>query len=74
MLVADKVNFKFVVVGHAKNAADCTFNCLKTKYQKQNHFIFNDLVEILSRLAMVTVHPATPEDFFNYDKLLSTLF
>jgi hypothetical protein len=68
------VNFIFLVVGHTKNAADHLFNCLKLEYRKQNHFTFQDMVEALNRLEMVTVHPASPEDFLDYDKLMTKLF
>ncbi len=69
-----EVNFIFLIIGHTTNAADHLFNCLKTKYCKQNRFTFQELVETLNRSDMVTVHQATLEDFLNYDKLLSTLF
>jgi hypothetical protein len=68
------VHFIILLVGPPQNAADHLFNCLKTKYCKQKLYTFQDLVETLNMLAMVMVHPATPEDFLNYDKLLSTLF
>jgi hypothetical protein len=69
------VNFIFLVVGHTKNAANRLFNCLKLEYRKQNLFTFQDMVEALSnRLEMVTVHPASPEDFLDYDKLMTKLF
>ena len=64
------MNFIFLVVGHTKNAADCLFNCLKLEYRKQNLFTFQDMVEALNRSEMVTVHPANPEDFLDYDKLI----
>jgi hypothetical protein len=69
-----EVNFIFLVVGHTQNAADRLFACLKTEYHKQNIFTFQDFLETLTRSDMVMVHPETPEDFLNYDKLLSTLF
>ena len=68
------VNFIFLVVGHAKNAADRLFNCLKLEYRKQNLFTFQDMLEALNRSEMVTVHPASPDDFLDYDKLTSRLF
>ena len=68
------VNFIFLVVGHTKNAADRLFNCLKLEYRKQNLFTFQDMVEALNRSEMVTVHPASPEDFLDYDKLMTKLF
>ena len=68
------VNFIFLVVGHTKNVADRLFNCLKLEYPKQNLFTFQDMVEALNRSEMVTVHPANPEDFRDYDKLMNTLF
>ena len=52
-----EVNFIFLIVGRTKNAADCLFNCLKTEYRLQNLFTFQDLLEALNRLLMVTVHP-----------------
>jgi hypothetical protein len=32
------------------------------------------MVEALNRSGMVTVHPASPEDFLDYDKLMTKLF
>jgi hypothetical protein len=57
-----------------KNAADRLFNTLKTEYRKQNLFTFLELVESSNRSDRVMVHTATPEDFLNCEKLLSTLF
>ena len=69
-----EVNFTFLIVGHTKNAADRLFNSLKTEYRLQNLFTFQDLSEALNRLQMVTVHPASPEDFLDYDKLMNYLY
>ena len=68
------VNFTFLIVGHTKNAADCLFNSLKTKYRLQNLFTFQDLLEALNRLPMVTALPACPEDFLDYNKLMNYLY
>jgi hypothetical protein len=68
------VNFTFLIVGHTKNAADRLFNSLKTEYRLQNLFTFQDLSEALNRSQMVTVHPASPEDFLDYDKLMNFLY
>jgi len=68
------VNFTFLIVGHTKNAADRLFNSLKTEYRLQNLFTFQDLLEALNRSPMVTVHPASPEDFLDYDKLMNYLY
>jgi hypothetical protein len=68
-----EVNFIFLVVGHTKNAADCLFNSLKDEYRRQNLFTFQDLVETLNKSLMVTVHPASSEDFLDYNKLMSSL-
>jgi hypothetical protein len=69
-----EVNFIFLVVGHTKNAADHLFNSLKNKYRKQNLFTFRDLVKTLNKSSMVTIHPKNPEDFLDYDELMSNLF
>jgi hypothetical protein len=69
-----EVNFIFPVVGHTKNAADCLFNTLKNKYHKQNLFTFQGLVETLNKSLMVTIHSANPEDFLDYNKLMSSLY
>jgi len=69
-----KVNFVFLIVGHTKNAADRLFNCLKTEYRLQNLFTFQDLLEALNRSPMVTVHPTSPVDFRDYDKLVQELY
>jgi hypothetical protein len=69
-----EVNFIFLVVCHTKNAADRLFNSLKNECRKQNLFTFQDLVETLNKLLMVAIHPANPEDFLDYDKLMSSLF
>jgi hypothetical protein len=69
-----EVNFTFLIVGHTKNAADHLFKSLKTKYHLQNLFTFQDLLEALNRSQMVTVHPASPEDFLDYDKLMKNLY
>jgi len=69
-----EVNFTFLIVGHTKNAADCLFNSLKTQYRLQNLFMFKDLLEALNRSQMVTVHPASPEDFLDYNKLMNYLY
>ncbi len=68
------VNFTFLVVGHTKNAAEGLFNSLKTEYLLQNLFTFQDLLEALNRSPMVTVHPASPEDFLDYVKIMNYLY
>ncbi len=69
-----EVNFIFFIVGHTKNAADCLFYSLKDEYRRQNLFTFQDPVETLNKLLVVTVHPASSEDFLDYKKLMSSLF
>ncbi len=68
------MNFIFLIVGHTKNAADRLLNSLKTEYRFQNLFTFQDLLEALNRLLMVTVHPASQEDFLDYNKLMNYLY
>ena len=68
------VNFIFLVVGHTKNSADRLFNSLKGEYRSQNIFTMEGLIESLNRSESVTVHPAGPEDFYDYDKLLNAVF
>ena len=51
------VNFMFLVVGHAKNAADRLFNSLKNEYRKQNIFTMEDLIDRLNQSDLVTVIP-----------------
>jgi len=68
------VNFIFLVVGHTKNSADRLFNSLKGEYRKQNIFTMEGLIESLNRSESVTVHPAFPEDFYDYDTLLNGIF
>ena len=53
---------------------DWLFNCLNTKYHLQNLFTFQALLEALSRLPMVTIHPVTPDDFCNYNRLMCEIF
>ena len=69
-----EVNFIFLIVGHTKNAADCLFNSLKTEYSLQNLITFQDVLEALNSLPMVTVHPASLEDFLDYHKLMNYLY
>ena len=69
-----RVNFIFLVVGRTKNAADRLFNSLKREYRKQNLFTFQDMLAVLNRSEMVTVHPASPDDFLDYDKLMNKLY
>ena len=64
-----RVKFIFLVVGHTKNDADRLFNCLKLEYRKQNLFTFQDMLEALNRLDLVTIHPASPLVFIDYDRL-----
>ncbi len=54
--------------------ADRLFNSLKTEYRLQNLFTVQDLLEALNRSLMVTVHPASPEDFLDYDKLMNYFY
>ena len=69
-----EVNFIFLIVGHTKNAADCLFNSLKTEYCLQNLFTFQDLLKALNRSLMVAVHPASPDFFLDYNKLMNCLY
>jgi hypothetical protein len=69
-----EVNFIFLIVGHTNNAADRLFNSLKNEYRNQNLFTFQGLVDTLNKLLMVTIHPANPEGFLDYDKLMSSLY
>ena len=69
-----RVNFIFLVVGHTKNAVDCLFNCLKLEYRKQNLITFQDMLEVLNRSELVTIHPASPLDFLDYDKLMNKFY
>jgi hypothetical protein len=69
-----EIHFIFLVVGHTQNAADCLFNSLKQDYWKQNVFMFNKLVWTLDKSLSLTIHPTVAEDFFNYSKLLDSLY
>jgi hypothetical protein len=69
-----EVHFVFLMVGHTKNAADRLFNLLKQEYQKQNLFMFDELVQTLDKLLLLTIHPTVAEDFLNYSKLLDSLY
>ena len=68
------VNFNFLIVGHTKNAADHLFNALKFQYRKENIFTMEDLLSILNVSPLVTVHEASADDFFDYDKLFSLYY
>jgi len=68
------VNFNFLIVGHTKNAADHLFNALKFQYCKENIFTMEDLLSILNVSPSVTVHEASADDFFVYDKLFSLYY
>ncbi len=68
------VNFIFLVVGHTKNAADCLFHFLKHENCLQNIFTMEALVEKLNASESVTVVPAEPDDFFDYDALLNDMY
>ncbi len=69
-----EVNIIFLVAGRTKNDADRLFNSLKNEYRKQNIFTFEDLLETLKKSLMVTIHPAKPEYYLDYNKLMSSLF
>ena len=69
-----RVNFIFLIDGHTKNAADRLFNCLKLEYWTQNLFTFQDMLEALTRWELVTIHPASPLDFLDYDKLMNKFY
>ena len=69
-----RVNFIFLIDGRTKNAADRLFNCLKLEYWTQNLFTFQDMLEALTRWELVTIHPASPLDFLDYDKLMNKFY
>jgi hypothetical protein len=69
-----KVNFIFLVVGHTKNAADRLFNSLKHEYRKKNLFTMEELTEALSVSDSVSVIPTTPDDFWDWDWLLTDMY
>jgi hypothetical protein len=68
-----EIHFIFLMVGHAKNAADRRFNLLKQEYWKQNLFTFDKLVRTLDKLLLLPIHPTVAKDFLNYSKLLDSL-
>jgi hypothetical protein len=47
---------------------------LKTEYCLQNLFTFQDLLKALNRSLMVAVHPASPDFFLDYNKLIYCLY
>jgi len=61
-------------VRHTKNAADHLLNILKLQYRKENIFTMEDLLSILNVSPSVTVHEASADDFFDYDKLFSVYY
>ncbi len=69
-----EIHFIFLVVRHTKNAADCLFNLLKQDYWKQNLFTFDKLVRMLDKMLLLTIHPTVAKNFFNYSKLLDSLY
>jgi hypothetical protein len=70
----NEIHFIFLVVGHAKNAADCLFNSLKQEYWKQNLFTFDKLVWTLDESLSLPIHPTVAEGFLDYSKLLDSLY
>ena len=68
------ITFIFLVVGHAKNAADHLFNSLKHKYRLQNVFTMEVLVEKLNASESVTVVLTVPNDVIDYDALLNDIY
>ncbi len=70
----EEIHFIFLVVGHMKNAADCLFNLLKQEYWKQNLFTFDELVQTLDKLLLLTINLTVAKDFLNYSKLLDSLY
>jgi hypothetical protein len=51
-----------------------TLNALKFQYRKENIFTMEDLLSILNVSPSVTVHEASADDFFDYDKLFSLYY
>ena len=51
-----------------------TLNALKFQYRKENIITMEDLLSILNVSPSVTVHEASADDFFDYDKLFSLYY
>ena len=51
-----------------------TLNALKFQYRQENIITMEDLLSILNVSPSVTVHEASADDFFDYDKLFSLYY
>jgi hypothetical protein len=69
-----EIHFIFFMVGHTNNVADRLFNSLKQDYWKQNLFTFDELVQMLDKSLLLTIHPTVAEDCLDYSKLLDSLY
>jgi hypothetical protein len=69
-----EIHFIFLVGGHTKNVADCLFNLLMQDYWKQNLLTYDELVQTLDKLLLLTIHSTMAKDFLDYSKLLDSLY
>lgn len=55
----EKVNVIFLIKGHTKNSCDRNFNCLKSKWHKENVYTYQQTLEVLGSADNVTVVDAS---------------
>ena len=61
-----KVNFVFLIVGHAKNASDRIFNLLKVEHHLNNLSTMAQLVRALGKSRHVTIHTSETTNFVDW--------
>lgn len=57
-----------------KNNADKRFNNMKNEYHVKNLFTFQEIIDACGNSPYVQAIPVDHKDFFNYDKLLNTMY
>ena len=69
-----KVHFVFLVVGHTKNIADHLFNLEKMRYQKEQIYTFEQLLNCINNCEQDVVHPIDDNEFKDYDAVLDKFY
>jgi hypothetical protein len=69
-----KVKFAFYIRGYTKNACDCTYNQMKSKYQKKDIFMWEQSLQTLNIKEHVNMVDTKEDVFKDYGAMLDIFY
>ena len=64
----------FYICGHTKNCCDQNFNAMKVNFHLQNVYTMQQLCHLFSVSNLVDVCAVTPDDFFDWESHLNSIY